>query len=162
MSLGQPGVQAIIDAVRSHAMRTGHFGQETGHDPGNAPGRDLSTAVVVQTLAPYAGGSGLASTSMRLVLSVRVYLPTSTRRPDDIDPRLVGAVDRLMEAYTGDFGLGGRVRNVDVFGAAGGAGLEATFGYVEFDGAARSKGALYRFGEITLPLICNDLYEQTP
>lgn len=162
MTLTKTATQAIIDAVRSHALRTGLFGQETGHDPGNAPGRGLSTAVVVRSLRTYAGGSGLASTAMRLELAVRVYLPVETRRPDEVEPELVAAVDALMAAYMGDFELGGRVKNVDVFGMAGGDGVGAVFNYIEFAGDGRGRGALYRFGEITLPLICNDLYEQTP
>jgi hypothetical protein len=58
-----------------------------------------------------------------------------------------------MAAYSGDFELGGNVRNVDLLGQAS-EGLTAQAGYLEQD------GKLYRVMTINLPLIVNDVWNQ--
>lgn len=154
--LTEAGTTKVINAVRSHAQRTALFAQEAGHEPARAAGRGLSTMVVVQDLAPVRGQSGLDSTTMRLGLAVRVLLPMQRGAGDEVDPTIVGAVDALMAAYTAGFTLDGLIKQVDVYGSAGGEGLRATFGYLDM------QGGTYRFGEITLPLLINDVYDQTP
>lgn len=149
------GTKAILAAVQSHASRTGLFERVLGHEPKSAPGNGLSVAVWVQNLRPIPGGSGLASTTARLELSVRVYSNMLADPQDAIDTRLLDAVDALMAAYSGDFQLGGLIRNVDLLGADGDP-LSCNAGYLEQD------SKLYRVVVITLPLICNDLWEQVP
>jgi hypothetical protein len=148
------GTAAILDAVISHAKASGRFERVLTHEPKSAPGNGLSVAVWVQNLRP-ASGSGLATTTARLQLSVRVYTNMLADPQDKIDTRLLDAVDALMAAYTGDFTLGGLVRDVDLLGADGDP-LQADAGYLEQD------SKLYRVMVITLPLVVNDLWAQAP
>jgi hypothetical protein len=74
---------------------------------------------------------------------------------DAIDPGVAAAVDALMAAYSGDFEFGSNVRNVDLLGSAG-VPLAAEAGYLNVS------GTMYRVMTITLPLIINDLWSQSP
>ncbi|MET8987757.1 hypothetical protein ABZW49_20110 [Nonomuraea wenchangensis] len=72
---------------------------------------------------------------------------------DAIDPAMLAALDALMSAYSGDFDLGGRIRNVDLLGQTG-PPLSAQAGYLEQDGNT------YRVFTVTLPLLINDVWDQ--
>lgn len=147
------GIQALIDAAASHASASGHFERVQGHEPKSAPGNGLHCAVWVQDIGPVPLGSGLASTTARVVLMVRLYANMLREPQDGIDPALVGATDALLAAYSGDFDLGGNVRNVDLLGAHG-EPLSAKAGYLNQD------NRLYRVIDIVLPLIVNDVWDQ--
>ncbi|HEY0638387.1 MAG TPA: hypothetical protein VGD67_12135 [Pseudonocardiaceae bacterium] len=154
-----PGVldtTSIIAAVRSHALATGYVEDAPGHEPISRQLAGLVVAVWVQRLTPVSGASGLASTSVRLVLNVRVYAPLRMDAPDEIDPAVMVVVDRLLTAYCADFTLGGLVHHVDIFGRYG-AALDAVAGYVHHDG-----GTPYRVMTITLPLVIHNVWEQNP
>jgi hypothetical protein len=110
---------AIIDAVASHAAASGWFERVNRHEPKNAPGHGLTAAVWVDQLGPVPAGSGLRKTSARVVLNVRVFQNMLAEPQDEIDPNMMSAVDALMTAYSGDFELGGNVRNVDLLAQAG-------------------------------------------
>jgi len=147
--------QGILDAVQSHALASGLFETVNGHEPKSAPGNGLTAAVWVETISPVRGRSGLAATSGRLELTLRVYQNFISEPQDAIDPAVLGAVDVLIAAYSGDFELGGLVSNVDLLGANG-APLSAKAGYINQD------STLYRVMDITLPLIVNDIWSQSP
>jgi hypothetical protein len=154
--LGALDSRAIINAVRSHALASGYFEAAPGHEPKSKPGAGLTCAVWLQRgPTPVARQSGLAATSARLALNVRVYTNMVADPQDEIDPRIAAAVDALMAAYNGDFTLGGLVAEVDVFGMHG-VLLDAVAGYLNQD------GALYRVVTITLPVIINNAWEQSP
>lgn len=146
------GTAAILAAVLSHAKASGRFERSMAHEPKSAPGNGLSLAVWLDSLRPTI--SGLDSTSARLVLNVRLYQNMLADPQDTIDTRLLDAVDVLMAAYTGDFTLGGLVRNVDLLGADGDP-LSANVGYMELD------GKMFRVVAIILPLQINDLWSQS-
>ncbi|MES9522465.1 hypothetical protein [Streptomyces capoamus] len=146
-------ITTILDAVVTHALTSGYFSQVNGHEPKSAPGTGLSAAVWVEQIGPARGGSGLAATSTRLALNVRLYTPMVQEPEDAIDPNLMTALDALMAAYSGDFTLDGLVREVDLLGTYGDP-LSARAGYLT------TSGAEYRVMTITLPLIVNDLWEQ--
>lgn len=145
--------RVIIDKIRSHALTLGQFQRETGHEPKNAPGNGLTCAVWADKLQPILS-SGLNITSVRMVLMVRIYGPMLVDPQDEIDPRILEAVDALMGAYCNDFTLGGLVRHVDIFGAEAGQGLQATAGYLNQD------HKLFRVVTIQLPLVINDVWAQ--
>lgn len=152
----------LITATVSHAAATGLFDQVQGGEFTGAPGNGLSCAVWVNDLTPVQS-SGLASTSMRVELFVRVYTNAFTDPPDIIDPAAVDAVDTLLADYVGNFTLGGLIREVDVRGADGNP-IRVQAGYLTL-GAGRdagSSGRTYRVMTITLPLIVNDLYPEAP
>lgn len=146
-------LQAILDAVVSHALASGYFERVNQHEPKAAPGNGISAAVWVNNIAPAVGASGLTATSGRLELNVRVMQNMLKEPQDAIEPAVLAAVDALMSAYSGDFDLGGNVRNVDLLGQAG-VPLSAQAGYLPID------GKLYRAMTIVLPLIINDLWNQ--
>ena len=102
---------------------------------------------------PYAIRSGLDATTVRAVFTVRIYMNMIQEPQDEIDINILDATDKLMEAYTGDFTLGGAVRNIDLLGA-GGPGLSANAGYIEID------KRIYRAMTITVPVVVNDVWSQ--
>lgn len=146
---------AILEALESHAVASGHFERVNRHEPKNAPGNQLTAAIWVQRIAPAALASGLAATAALLVVNVRVYSNMLAEPQDAIDPNVMGAVDALMTAYSGDFTLDGLVRNVDLLGAHG-EGLSAQAGYLEQD------KKMFRIVTLTVPLVVNDVWSQTP
>jgi hypothetical protein len=144
---------AVLDSVVSHALALGIFEAVNVHEPKSAPGNGLWAAVWVQDIGPVPGGSGLGSTSARVEYTVRLYTNMLMEPQDAIDPALIGAVDTLMTAYSGDFDLNASVRCVDLLGQAG-VPLSARAGYLTVDSKA------YRIMDITLPLIINDAWSQ--
>ena len=140
--------------IVSHAQSLGYFGQVLAHEPVSSPGLGLTYAVWAADLGPLPLGSGLASTSARLELTGRVYMPADTEPMDDVDLQVTGAADALMGAYSGDFELGGNVRHVDLLGAYGTA-LRARFGYLQIDSTT------YRMATLTIPIIVSDTWGQT-
>jgi hypothetical protein len=143
-------------AALSHAQSLGLFEQVLGHEPVSAPGSGLIYCLWVKRITPIPARSGLDSVSARLELMGRVFLPADTEPQDDVDVALTGAVDGLMNAYSGDFELGGTVANVDLLGMHG-APLAADFGYTGFAG-----GTTYRVATLTVPLIINDVWTEAP
>ncbi|SEC04663.1 MULTISPECIES: hypothetical protein [Streptomyces] len=146
-------ITTILDTVQTHVLTSGYFDTVNGHEPKSSPGNGLSAAVWVEQIGPARGGSGLAATSTRLALCVRLYTPMVQEPEDAIDPNLMTALDALMAAYSADFTLGEIVREVDLQGIYGDP-LSARAGYLT------TAGAEYRVMTITLPLIVNDLWEQ--
>jgi hypothetical protein len=146
-------IRTILSAVESHALASGHFVTVNGLEPRSPPTSGITAAVWVEQIGPARGASGLTSTSTRLALFVRLYSSLVQQEPDAIDPDLMTALDALMAAYSGDFELGGLIRNVDLLGAYGDP-LSARAGYLA------EAGSEYRVMTITLPLIVNDLWAQ--
>jgi hypothetical protein len=145
-------IDAIFDAVVSHALASGYFDRVGAHEPKNAPGLGLSAAVWVD-LIKMVQSSGLASSSALLVFNVRLYSSMLQEPQDAIDPNLVKANSALFLAYAGDFTLGGLVREVDLLGAQG-APLQSKAGYLTQDSKQ------YRVFTITLPVVVNDVWDQ--
>ena len=146
-------VTGILAAVESHALRLGVFDRVGRHEPKNAPGNGLTCAIWVDRIEPARGNSGLAETTARITLNVRVYTSMVAEPQDSIDPSVMEAVDALMGAYSGDFDLGGLVRDVDLLGQTG-APLQAQAGYLTIG------STMYRVMTVTLPVLVNDLWEQ--
>jgi hypothetical protein len=144
---------AVLDALVSHASSLGRFERVNEHEPKNAPGAGLTCSISVDRIAPIRA-SGLDSTSARLAFTMHLFAPMLAVSDDLVDRQLLTVLDELFAAYTGDFTLGGLLRHVDVLGAYG-PGLEATAGYLN------SGGSDFRVLTITLPVIVNDLWEQT-
>lgn len=142
---------SLLNAVVSHAKTLGVFENVMTHEPKAKPGTGISATVWLNSITP--AKSGVRSTSLRVELSVRVYMTMLTDPEDDIDLTLVSAVSALMDAYSGDFELGGLVRSVDLLGASGTA-LSVNAGYLSQD------GTVFRVLTVTLPLIVNDVHDQ--
>ena len=151
MSLNTAG---LFSALSSHAQTLGIFERVNEHESMNAPATGLTCEFWFVRLAPFPAGSGLSSTSGLVVFTARVYrtqpLPVGAE-----DTTVMAAADALMAAYSGDFQLGGLVRNVDLLGQSG-LQLAAQAGWLPIDGVK------YRTVDITIPLIVNDLWTQAP
>lgn len=148
-------VSDIYAGVVSHARRLGVFNKVLTHEPKAAPGNGLTCSIWLNSLEPVATVSGLAVTSLRLELSIRIYENFKAQPEDEIDKRLLNATSKLMDAYTGDFQLSGTVMDIDLLGAHG-EPLRAEGGYLNQD------GVLYRVVVMTLPIIIADVYTQVP
>ena len=146
-------IQSFFDAIESHALTLGQFEKVNTHEPKNAPGNRLSAAIWVQHIGPEPGGSGLASTNVRIEFNLRIYSNMIAEPQDAIDPEILTAVDVLLNAYTGDFTLGGTIQSVDLLGK-GGTPLQAQAGYINQD------GEMMRVMTVTLPVIVNDAWVQ--
>lgn len=146
-------INSILNGVVSHAMASGYFERVNQHEPKNAPGNGLTCAIWVQEIGPVPFASGLSATSGRLLFQVRIYSNMLQEPQDAIDPNVVLAVDALLTAYSGDFELGGNVRNVDLLGQSG-VPMSVRAGYLNQD------GKLFRIMDIILPVIVNDVWDQ--
>lgn len=146
-------VQTLVDEVVSHGLTTGYFDRVNTHEPKNAPGNGISMSVWFDTFE-LLKSSGLNSSSVRIVLNIRVSSGMLQEPQDQVDPNLALAFDALMTEYNGDFELGASVRMVDLLGAYGNP-LSAMAGYVEQD------KKIYRLFDIKLPLVVNDVWTQS-
>lgn len=153
MAFDAAAVRALFAQLESHAQTLGLFQKVNGHEPKNAPGNGMSCAIWISDIEPLAAASGLAATSGRVGFTARVYLGADQEPLSGVDPEVTGAACQLMAAYSGDFDLGGLVRDVDLLGQHG-AALSARAAYLEQD------GRFFRVMEVTLPLIINDLWPQ--
>ena len=147
--------QGILDSLVSDALTTGLFDQVNTHEPKSAPRYGLTCAMWLDSIKPYALMSGLNATSALLIFNARLFTSMLQYPQDAIDPAMIVAVDTLMTKYSGDFTLGDQVRNVDLLGESG-YQLEAQAGYINQD------SKLYRVVTLTIPLIINDAWTQSP
>jgi hypothetical protein len=147
---------AILAELQSHAQRLGLFEGVTTHELKSAPGSGLRCEIWNQQGGPVPPGSGLNATSAVLLWQVRIRTNMLQEPQDAIDPEVVRAAHRLIEALTADFTLNGTVRNIDLLGAAGLGGLRWVAGYV------RQDAGVYRVMDVLCPVIVNDAWEQLP
>ncbi len=143
---------AILDLIVSHAASLGFFDTVNTHEPKNPPGRGITASIWFESQRPVIT-SGLNSTSVQMEWNIRLQTSSITEPADLIDTNLIDAMDALLDAYNGDFSLGGLVRQVDVFGSAGHP-LQSKSSYLE------QGGSQYRLIDITLPIIINDVWDQ--
>ncbi len=146
-------VKGLFDSLVSHVLTLGQYDRVSSHEPKNAPGNGLTAAVFFNSTAGVPDGSGLAATTARVEFVVRSYSNMLQEPQDEIDPNVLIAVDALMTAYSGDFSLGGTIRNVDLLGQAG-PGLRSQAGYQTID------KTMFRVVDVFVPLIVNDAWVQ--
>ena len=149
-------ILAILAALESHAAASGHLERVNLHEPINQPGSGITAAIWPQRLAPAIGISGLASTSIRVEFMVRLMSSALQQPQDGIDPAMIDAAAALITAYSGDFTLGGLVRDVDLLGHSG-TPLSWNAGYLRL-----TDGGTSRVIDLTVPLILNDQFDQAP
>jgi hypothetical protein len=145
---------AIFAAVQSHAQGLGIFDHVNTHPAMNPPGNHIVASIGLGPIRGVGNISGLAATSGVVTLLNRVYRNIQTEPQDQIDIDVLKAVDLLFAAYSGDFELGGLIRNVDLLGQTGTA-LSAQPGWLQWP-----DGGTYRTVDITLPLIVSDIWSQ--
>lgn len=153
-------VPGIFNAVLSHAAQTGLFETVRGFDSMSAMTNGVHFEAWCGPITPVRA-SGLNMTSARVVIMARIEIPLDRQPRDTIETDLLYAADRMMAEYTGNFQLAlgtapmTNIREVDLFGEFGVA-LEGKPGYVTQD------NHVSRVFDITLPIICNDIWLQTP
>lgn len=145
----------IFDAVVSDVQASGYFDRVNTHEPKRKPGHAITAAVWVQRIDPLPRASGLAATTGRIVFMVRGYANMLQEPQDAIDPNLTRAISHLIRRYHDnfDFDLDPPVRNVDLLGEFG-VPLSSISGYEEID------GTVFRIMDLTVPVICNDIWPQ--
>lgn len=153
MTFNAEAVNTVFAAAISTVQRLADFETVISHEPKSAPVSLPACAVWVQEIVPVPALSGLASTSGRLSLRARIYLPFLGKPEDAIDPRLVTLTSLVFGAYSGGFTFSGEVMEVDLLGAYG-ESLSATAGYINHD------DRMFRVMEIKVPVIIDDLWTQ--
>ena len=147
-------IRPLIDKLRSHALSLGVFDSCGSHEPKSVPGTGITAALWVQRIRPSIH-SGLANTAASVEFTLRAYSNFIAEPQDEIDPRLVDAIDGLIAAYTADFTLGGAVMAIDLMGIEGTA-LEATAGYVTIN------QTILRVIDLTIPILLDSAWDQSP
>lgn len=148
-------LDTILNELVTHAKHTGLFrGGVNTVEPKQAPqSPGMSAAIWSQSIAPVGALSGLSRTTARIEYMNRLYQNMTSTPQDSIDPRMLNAVALLMEAYSGDFQLGGTAMAIDLLGMAG-QPLRAEAGYIPQD------GRLFRCYTIFIPVLVADVFEQ--
>jgi hypothetical protein len=154
-SLSRENVQALVDAIASHALATGLFDRVMGYEPKRKPGNGLTAAIWMNNIAPIPKRSGLAVTTGLVVMNLRLYSGIRMEPPDAIDPNLSEACAAVIGRLNADFTLDGLVSQVDLLGAYSTA-LQAPAGYINQD------GEIFRVYTISIPCVIDDLWGQVP
>jgi hypothetical protein len=149
------GFRAIVGATEDHALTVGVFDRVGRHESANPPGNGLTASIWVDRVRPDRRMSGLAATSVVVVLNVRMVTSVQQEPADDIDVNLMDALDVLFAAYSGNFTLGGLIQSVDLLGRSGVDELRAEAGY--FEQAGQVNRALLAF----VPCVVNDVWVQS-
>ncbi len=145
---------AIFNAIESHLLATGLFHRVNTHEPKSAPQDPLVASLTWARTLPVPTGSGLAATTAVTVYLIRIYNNMLSEPQNAIDPTVLAASDAVMGDLSGDFELGGNVRNIDLLGQTG-AQLSAQAGYITVD------NTMFRTSDIEVPVIINDAWTQT-
>jgi hypothetical protein len=146
----------ITEALQSHAMAMGRFDKVNGAEPKGPPGNGLTAAIWVQSFYPRQAPHGLATSSMILIMTLRVYTDMLQEPVDMIDPTMMEAVGEFITRVSADFTLDGMtgVMAVDLTGMHGN-GLGGQAGYVEIN------KKLFRIFTVDVPIVLADVFTQT-
>lgn len=157
MSTADPlDLTALYDGLISHQKASGFFDVVLAHEPmAPLPEQGVTAATFLQRVAPVARTSGLAATSCRVEAVTRIHNPRIMVDQDAMDPRVYRGSMLLLQAYTGDFTLGGSIDQLDLMGAYG-EPLHSRAGYL------RIGQQLLRVMDVVTPLIIHDVFPQTP
>ena len=149
MTFDAAAVKALYAALESHAQKLGVFERVNTHAPVNAPGNGVSCSIELASWAPYAAGSGLDATTSKITFTIQIFSSLLQRPLEGIDPQVLTALATLVAEYSGNFTLGGLVRDVDLFGMQGQAGYIPDF-----------EGKPFRVINLTVPIVINDTFVQ--
>lgn len=149
------GFRDIVVAAETHALELGRFDQVGRHEPAGAPGLGVAAAIWVDKVEPDRRMTGLAATSVVVVLNIRVTLPLTRDPADDVDVILMDAVDDLMAVYSAGFTFGGLVSSVDLLGRSGVERLRAEMGYLD------EGSQTFRACVVFVPCVIEDAWVQS-
>lgn len=144
-----------MDALISHALSLGYFTSVNSVDTGSTPSNDgLSGVLWSRRTRALPARSGLNSTSALVTFMMRLFHSANSDPLGEIDPRMIDATDALLNAYSGDFTLGGLVAYIDLLGEHG-EGLGSDSGWLDM-----GEDRKFRIVDITIPLVINDVWNQ--
>ena len=143
-------VNSLYAALESHALSLGVFRRVNTHDSENAPGEGLSCSIILGPIAASGAMSGLGSVSGTITFLVMVWNSMMQKPLDGVDPAILTAVSTLLNEYSGNFTLGGTVRNIDLLA------LRSEPVYVE------QEGKQFRVERISLRIVIDDLWVMSP
>lgn len=144
--------KALLGKLESHLLTLGKFDSVNRHEP-KSPPTGVTAACWVIDVSPTAAFTALAATSALITFNIRIYDNMLEEPQDDIDPKLMEAVDAIFTLVSGDFTLGEAVDFVDLLGQSG-KRLEARSGYAPLG------NRMYRVFDITVPVVIGDAWAQ--
>jgi hypothetical protein len=144
---------AMLDAFRSLCRKSGGFDFVSAHELRKAPAARFSLGAWLAGLRPIPGRSGLASTSLRVLLQARIYMPLQGD-PDQLDTEMARRVDLIWSALHGDITITAAEHEVDILGAYGDPIL-ADSGWLPMP-----DNTPVRVADLFVPIIVNDAYAQ--
>lgn len=143
-----------VGAVVDHAKQLNLFRRVLGYEPKSAPGNGLSAAFWLGPVTPVGRASGLAATTVRVLITCRIYLPFAEKPEEQIDGQLLYAILQLIAAYSADTTLGGTAMAIDLLGMYGQPLAAGTVGYISIDNHQ------YRSAEVAIPVIIDAVAAQ--
>jgi hypothetical protein len=143
-------VSTLFSSLESHALSLGIFRRVDNHEPENAPGDGISCSIILGPIAASGAMSGLGSVSGTITFLIMIWSSMMQKPLDGIDPGVLTAVSTLLNEYSGNFTLGGTVRDIDLLS------LRAEPVYVE------QEGKQFRVEQISLPIVIDDLWIMSP
>lgn len=145
-------VAGVYTELKDTLYGLGVFESVSTHEPKNSPtgGR---VSIIFSGTRP--GPSGLASTSVFIDFTIRLFADMMHEPQDEIDPNTLAALDATCAALVANFTLGGTAESVDVRGK-GGIPVTSRTGYADYS------GTIYRVCDITVPVLINDLWSESP
>jgi len=155
VTFNQAAVSPLFDEIVSVIAALGIFEDVNSHEPKSAPQSGLHASVWLDSVAPVGRASGLAAISGVVTFNVRCYGSMLQQPLDNIDPAIGTAACAVLNALSGEFTLGGTVRDIDLLGMYG-RSLSAQAGYVNID------SKMHRIMTITVPVIVNDMFTEAP
>ena len=155
MTFNQSAVNSLFDQITSDIAQLGVFESVNKHEPKSAPQNGMYASVWMDSVTPVGRASGLASISGVVTFNVRIYSSMLQQPLDEIDPGVMTAVCAVLNAFSGEFTLGGTVRDIDLLGMYG-RSMSAQAGYINID------NKMFRVMTITIPVIVNDMFTEAP
>lgn len=150
MAFDAAAASALYASLESAAQSLGLFQAVEAHEPVNAPGRRLYCSIVLgpAPMRPLPAASGLAAVSGEITFTFTVWASWNQRPLENVDPEVLAAVASLMTELSGEFSLGGTVRNIDLFS------MSATPGWIDF------QNEQFRVMNLSVPIVINDMFAE--
>jgi hypothetical protein len=99
----------ILTAIESHALASGQVQRFTGSALQGNPGAGVTVEATLGAFGPAGGRSGLAATSARVEVRLRLHLPVPATQDgaERGELQAAQALDSLLAVFSADFDLGG-------------------------------------------------------
>lgn len=143
----------IQEQLVSHSERLGWFDHVAIGDIESAPAGGLVCAWTIDGFVPDPSTSGLNTTSVIVIATARIYRNQTAHPNEGVPVAVLEAVDDFIESLHTDLKLDRDDSTVDLFGF-GQNRMGANAGLLEFN------GTIYRFVDVTIPILVKDVWTQ--